>query len=242
MERKKIMITGSQIELIRAVYEEIKGDFFSICSTGIEEDIKNHIAFFNPDMIIFCMNGERMENIPGILYCIKSCQVVLYGDKERLQQARGVFTPRLERSTEVAPAELAAGIREIFGLDIKQDSGIKKRVLAIDDDPTMLKLVKEYLNDRFQVATAINGRTALKYLESRNVDLILLDYEMPGENGPQVLRRLRENPLTEKIPVLFLTGITDKEKIQEALSLKPQGYLMKPIDSEKLAAAIKKFI
>ena len=65
---------------------------------------------------------------------------------------------------------------------------------------------------------------------------------MPVENGPAVLEKLRANPATRDIPVVFLTGVSDREKIQEALVLKPQGYLLKPIDREKLLEVIHKVI
>ncbi len=65
---------------------------------------------------------------------------------------------------------------------------------------------------------------------------------MPGDSGPVVLSQLRQNPATARIPVIFLTGITERDKIQEALSQKPQGYMLKPIDHDKLMAAVKKFV
>ncbi len=114
-----------------------------------------------------------------------------------------------------------------------------KHVLVVDDDFRMLKLIKRYLDGTYNVATAINGKVALKFLETKTTDLILLDYEMPGENGPAVLERLRANPFTSSIPVIFLTGINDARKIRQVLSLKPQGYLLKPIDREKLIENIK---
>ena len=65
---------------------------------------------------------------------------------------------------------------------------------------------------------------------------------MPGENGPAVLEKLRASDATKDIPVIFLTGVTETKKIQEALILKPQSYLLKPIDREKLLEAIAKII
>lgn len=103
----------------------------------------------------------------------------------------------------------------------------------------MLKLIKRYLDDTYDVATAINGKVALKFLESKMTNLILLDYEMPEENGPAVLEKLRANPVTSNIPVIFLTGINDRKKIQQVLALKPQGYLLKPVDHGKLIEAIQ---
>lgn len=118
----------------------------------------------------------------------------------------------------------------------------RKHILVVDDDFRMLKLIKRYLEDTYDIATAINGKVALKFLETKMTSLILLDYEMPVENGPAVLEKLRKNPMTSNIPVIFLTGINDRKKIQQVLSLKPQGYLLKPIDHDKLLDAIKSVI
>lgn len=119
---------------------------------------------------------------------------------------------------------------------------VRKHVLIVDDDPVMLKVIKENLCDKYDVATAISGKIARKFLETRKTNLILLDYEMPVEDGPEVLKKIRENKELENIPVLFLTGITQRDKIQQALVLRPQGYLLKPIDRDKLIETIEKFI
>lgn len=126
------------------------------------------------------------------------------------------------------------------------DQGIgtsqRKHILVVDDNSMMLKVIKEHLHEKYDVATAVNGKIALKFLERKKTDLILLDYEMPGENGPAVLEKLRASDATKDIPVIFLTGVTETKKIQEALILKPQSYLLKPIDREKLLEAIAKII
>lgn len=72
--------------------------------------------------------------------------------------------------------------------------------------------------------------------------MIILDYEMPGESGADVLKRIRDNDATSNLPVVFLTGITDKEKIKKVLSYKPQGYLLKPVEREKLLQIISNTI
>ena len=118
----------------------------------------------------------------------------------------------------------------------------RKHILVVDDAPMMLKTIKEQLHHEYDIATAVNGGIAMKFLEKKKTDLILLDFEMPGENGPAVLEKLRANEATKEIPVVFLTGVSDREKIQEALAMKPQGYLLKPIDRERLMDVIRKLI
>ncbi len=122
---------------------------------------------------------------------------------------------------------------------LREEAARKKHILVVDDDSSVLKLLKGYLVERYDVATAISGKIALKFLETKKTDMVILDYEMPVDNGAAVLSKIRENPATRNIPVVFLTGVTDRNKIMEVLSMKPKGYLAKPIDMEKLSSTIK---
>ena len=117
-----------------------------------------------------------------------------------------------------------------------------KHILVIDDDPIMLRIIKEKLKDTYNVATAVSGKIGLGFLQRKNTDLILLDYAMPGENGAEVLTKLRADERTRDIPVIFMTGLNEEEKNQKISDVKPQGYLQKPIDHNKLAEAIRRII
>lgn len=119
---------------------------------------------------------------------------------------------------------------------------VRKHVLVVDDDANMLKLIKHYLEDSYDVATALNGKLAVRFLSKKNTDLILLDYEMPEGSGDEVLATIRNFDKTKDIPVLFLTGVADPQKIKRVLAFKPEGYLLKPIDQQKLLEAVKEQI
>lgn len=153
--------------------------------------------------------------------------------KERAEKEE----PEKEPEKEPAPEE-ESGEKDTSASESEQ----RKHILVVDDDPLMLKMLKEHLHDEYDVATAVSGKIALKFLERKKTNLILLDYEMPGENGPEILEKIHSNSATKDIPVIFLTGVSDKEKIQEALALRPQSYLLKPIDREKLIDSITKVI
>lgn len=137
-----------------------------------------------------------------------------------------------------------AELSELIGMAemLSDHSKDRKHILIIDDDPLMLKSIKNQLQGIYDVATAINGKIALKFLSNKHTDLILLDYEMPVETGPDILKKIRENPDSKDIPVIFLTGIMERDKIEKALSLKPQGYLLKPVDHTKLLETIQNFL
>ncbi|MCH5341332.1 MAG: response regulator [Acetatifactor sp.] len=138
-----------------------------------------------------------------------------------------------------AAAKTASNITaEIAALTSPQ----RKHILVVDDDPRMLKMLKEQLHHDYDVGTAVNGKIAMKFLESKHTDLILLDYEMPDEKGPDVLEKIRANRSTKDVPVIFLTGVTEREKIQKALVLQPQGYLLKPINHDRLIETITKVL
>lgn len=115
-------------------------------------------------------------------------------------------------------------------------------ILVVDDDPRMLKVIRANLRDEYDVASAVNGRLALKFLEKKKTDLILLDYEMPGLKGPEVFRILKSSPELSAIPVVFLTGVGELSKVQEVLEMKPQGYLLKPVDRSKLRTCVQNLL
>ena len=83
---------------------------------------------------------------------------------------------------------------------------------------------------------------AEKYLKTRYADLILLDYHMPQENGAEVLKKIRSNPRLADIPVIFLTGVSEADKVQEVVSMNLQGYLLKPINMDRLFIMIRSLI
>ena len=132
----------------------------------------------------------------------------------------------------------------VFGQSAVREAGDSQRrhILVVDDNSMMLRLVKEYLHEKYDVATALSGKIALKFLRNKKTDLILLDYEMPDENGPAVLEKLRASDATKDIPVVFLTGVTESKKIKEALLMRPQSYLLKPINRDRLLDTIEKLI
>lgn len=163
---------------------------------------------------------------------------------ESLREKRSVTVTESTLKTEDVmrvAEELLAQLAKEEEKEKKQmeEAARKKHILVVDDDSSVLKLLKGYLVERYDVATAISGKIALKFLETKKTDMVLLDYEMPDENGAAVLAKIWENPAVRNLPVVFLTGVTDRKKIMEVLGMKPQGYLTKPIDMEKLSSTIK---
>jgi CheY-like chemotaxis protein len=111
----------------------------------------------------------------------------------------------------------------------------------VDDDITYMRTVYEWLKDKYHVGMASNGVQAISYLAKNKADLILLDYEMPVANGPQVLSMLKNDSETGQIPVMFLTGHGDRESVLSVVGLSPVDYLLKTIDKTTLLKKLDDF-
>lgn len=115
------------------------------------------------------------------------------------------------------------------------------KILLVDDDPLYLKMLRGWLTDKYEITVVKAGSQAISFLREHKVDLILLDYEMKEMNGAEVLERLRENPETADIPVIFLTGASDDETIQRVMKQSPAGYLLKSLDKDSIVKVIDNF-
>ncbi|MCR4791940.1 MAG: response regulator [Lachnospiraceae bacterium] len=264
MDKIKILLTGKHQITINDFFNHLSVDFDLLTTSFRYDDIVKHINLFHPDIFIICLNGETREELSimvelkrqltrdGIVVFIvgshEDCnlfnETVVYLAEETFTKPisidnirKGIIQYVDEREKKrIEEAEMQAALEQI------KEYERRKHVLVIDDDPIMLKVVKDFLHENYDVATAINAKIAYKFLDGKTTDMILLDYEMPGEDGPMVFGNLRQRPELSKTPIIFLTGVTDKSKITAALALKPQGYLLKPIDKERLIGTIEKFI
>ncbi len=169
-------------------------------------------------------------------------QLVLVGDQIDVQTVKDSFPEEAIYQSFIRPINnevFVEAVREVLG---KVASGeFKKSILICDDDPSYLGLVREWLKQAYKVSMVTSGLQAIKWLGKNKADLILLDYEMPVTSGPQVLEMLRSDEETRSIPVIFLTGRSDKESVMSVVALKPEGYLLKNIEKEELLEKLNDF-
>jgi putative two-component system response regulator len=116
----------------------------------------------------------------------------------------------------------------------------KQTVLIVDDTPENLTLMNGLLKDAYKTRIANNGERALKIASSHPLpDLILLDIMMPGMDGYEVCRRLKADPLTAEIPVIFLTAKTQVEDEQKGFDAGCVDYITKPVSPPIVLARVK---
>lgn len=112
-----------------------------------------------------------------------------------------------------------------------------KKVLVVDDDVKTVDLVKLYLNrDGYRVITAYNGNDALQMAREHHPDLIVLDLMLPGMNGLEVCRKLREE---SEVPIIMLTALTTDDDRLTGLNLGADDYVTKPFSPRELAARVR---
>ena len=168
--------------------------------------------------------------------------MIIIGESQDIQFACDHVPGDLIYKTFKRPLNNEEYVNTVVDLYKKVDSGeFKKQILIVDDDPNYLSLVREWLKDRYKVFMANSGLQAIKWLGKNKADLILLDHEMPVTSGPQVLEMLRNDDETKDIPVMFLTGKSDKESVMAVLELKPEGYFLKTISRENLLEKLEEF-
>jgi len=118
----------------------------------------------------------------------------------------------------------------------------KPVILAVDDTPENLDVVKGTLGADYTVRAAINGRIALKIAEKQLPDLILLDIMMPEMDGYEVCQKLKSDPRTAGIPVVFLTGSHDDTSQGKAFDLGAVDFITKPINGAVLKQCVKNIL
>ncbi|MBD1807473.1 response regulator [Microcoleus sp. FACHB-SPT15] len=117
-----------------------------------------------------------------------------------------------------------------------------KRILVVDDIEDNVFLLQSMLTEEgYEVDSAKNGKSALAKIESSPPDLVLLDAMMPGMDGYEVTRRIRQNKKLPFIPIILITAY-ENANVPEGLNLGANDFIRKPIDYDELMARINAFL
>ena len=245
MENRIFLLSAVKGFMVNAIVQELTEEGFSV--KIIPLDMKE-INALKEETGIYLLYLDQTEGIDKELVFLKDlieekepafCAIGKPDDFDTLHRFIPEDRITAHYSRPVNVKELAASLKEVTLKEAERAA--KKRILVVDDDGTMLWTIKNWLSGKFQVFMVNSGLAAIQFLVKNQVDLILLDYEMPVTTGPQVLTMLRSESGTSSIPVMFLTVKNDAESVKKVLSLHPEGYLLKTMPPAELIASIEKF-
>ena len=116
-------------------------------------------------------------------------------------------------------------------------------ILIVDDNPTNLKLAEVLLaSEGYDVRTAPDAEQALQVLETFRPRLILMDIQLPGMDGLELTRRLKDDPVHRGVTVVALTAYAMKGDDERALAAGCSGYISKPIDTRRFAGEVARYL
>lgn len=258
MEKSSIVVKGLEKRLNSEGFftYSLAENFDNIKEYTKEADI---FVLYDPMAILDSKNGANSIVLIKDQIKDKGCNMVMIGesgDKEEILELIPEFVIYKWIERPVDPEnfvyEILAEISENDSRKAKKaqeyaakfpvvplgDPNGPKRILIVDDDPAFAGMVRTWIKDKYKTDIVTTGMQAITFLMQKHVDLILLDYEMPIVDGPQVFQMLREEESTKNIPVVFLTGVSTVEGVKRVMSLKPTGYILKSTSREDLIAFI----
>lgn len=246
MRTISVMIVGEKESfLIRTLVKKLKDSGFEAYFVSAVVD-KISAKLTEADAVIWYLDGMESAK-PLVAHFLDDHlsdgekSLILVGEKEETKELARHFKPGVVSEKFPRPLQTDALIEYLQKRGNPDSMAARKTILIVDDDPSYMGVIRDWLRGSYKVAMASSGLQAIKWLGANTADLILLDFEMPVTSGPQVLEMLRSEPETASIPVFFLTGRNDKESVMQVVSLKPENYLLKTIQRDKLLAVLGEF-
>lgn len=251
---KKVLLIGEFNQTVSSLNAYLT-DYYNtqICADNLKM-VKGMVKVFQPNIALVCLVGlneldkrildyfqNEKENI-SVLVIGTADECRNYIDYYEGEQFDYILRPTtqsalLEKCSEMLKTKDFEPAEEVVSVGKSEER--KKRILIVDDSAMSLRNIKGILDQIYEVAVATDGEKGLAMAKKKQPDLILLDYEMPGWDGRKTLEEIRKDDELMDIPVMFLTGVADKEHIGAVLGMKPAGYLLKPVEQSKLLSMIE---
>lgn len=192
--------------------------------------------------------GEFIFDAADILVYLKDIcaeeekPLCIVGYEKELTEIKGTISAQYISREFKRPfdmKDLTSALSALAEADEERRKG--RHILLVDDDPTFLKMMQDWLSMKYNITSVRSGMQAITYIATHKPDLILLDYDMPITPGPQVMEMIRSEHNAAEIPIIFLTGKSDRESVMKVMQLKPQGYLLKSMSKEEIVEAVDHF-
>ena len=240
---QKFLAVASTLDKMKEFQHGFEG-IYNVKCTVLTNSLLSEVGSFVPECIVVYVEGAMRQKLFSMMDFredarFRDIPMLLIADEED----RDVFVSNVipGPSYELPEYSSMESIRTAIDR-LMASSGRKKHILVVDDDLVALKVVKGYLDKQFKVTCVKSGAQALKFLEKQFPDCILLDCYMPEMDGPATLRKIRIMDKGGTVPVVFLTGNSEKDMVMRSLSLHPSGFLLKPVNQKELVDKLNELV
>lgn len=236
-----VQLCSDNLELFEGILKMSQPDAILISASELEESHKE----------LFALIGQKHGKAP--VFCIgNSEEIALVRSFPESEEIKTITTP-------IPVRNIVAAINESLGISKKESASPRvplkssqpagramgaqrpgrKTILLVDDAGVQLRAMEGMLKKNYDVQMATSGMEAIGLIKKSRPDLILLDYDMPGCDGRETFELIQKEENGIDVPVVFVTGVNEKERIMAALKLKPEGYLVKPVKREDLLEMVQ---
>ena len=245
MSANVIYVAGSQYILSKAIEKRLQDIDMSVISLHYDiDDIfkRRHDA----DIILFDMD-ETPQADRVFHYVMDLCRdehksLCLKGETFVIDRIRNSANLKQIAHIYESSVNIDKIIADIKALELShKEFRRKKDILIVDDDDDFRAIMRLWLKNTYTVTGVGSGAEALELAEKEDFDLILLDYEMPEMDGYEVMGKLQRNPKTSSIPIIFLTGLNDRESVMRIIKHRPDGYVLKSTKKLELLDTLERF-
>lgn len=240
-----LLVTENSSYLVMSLKNKLDEAGYNVITSSINTDELSRIKTEIHAIFVFG-DEDLVEDKQGMIYLKDmategDAPVFLSGDSGEIGLMKNNIPQFLIQKEYARPININEVAKDIDHYIITEGKQNKKKILVVDDSGAMLRNVKGWLEEKYQVILANSGAMAIKYLATSRPDLVLLDYEMPVVDGKQVLEMIRSESEFADIPVIFLTSKGDKKSVIEVMTLKPDGYLLKTMPPQEIKQSIDDF-